>query len=933
MDLYHSLLTPDDLNDLIIKYKIPRDLYPLLPYEEFVIFELLDDAIGIYHWMFDFFGVRIPFSSFLLALIKHYRVHISQLGPLGLNKVITFEVLCRSLQIEPTKSGFVSIDRLAISDAMVWRHPDAAIDDPRPDAGSFNMADVRRLSAHVIKLRDMPKDGGLNCLCYIFWLLLLAFIIVFIFTVMGIHDFICLPEWTGAEVQEEPHFDVRPTLQRLPFYCTPPATANAVIPEHAPEDLAVSTPSSKIVVKAKASQKRKASTSGAALSHVAKCTRSALAQSSGRTTRPSLFVGDSDGESDGDDDACVEIPLVTPLHSAAVITPSRNQGRSSAAPTAEGSNTRDSWGKGIMVDDAVASYGGGSRPRPSSRHAPSFRDVFGDAIHTDFFPFSAGPYYATYPKDGVAGNCEFTQEDEMVRVESLSDDQLTAKMSVLHCMMMLHGGELLARYHRLNQSHHKYVLSTDSRLKDYKEKVASLTGLELQVSTLKKQVYGLNDKLATSDASFAKSKAKGKKRKKKIKSFSKSLDKLHYEVARLSAALNQATILKVERDEEILRLKATPLEFSFFFRGQFQGLVQKFLASDEFSRVQGELLSLAASAGFERGLSMHQTKDEFAAVLKKMVNFMPGAQDRLAEASPFVSQTDYAFLNKISKHATEPLSSGLLMLFLPVALEQNGEQVNAMVDGSDLEMADGTARSKSGSVFVQGVSRTLDDVTDLVEVRSGRVPFGPDDVVVALSAYEKGNGLDSSSTAVEEASINPFGVVSHPELTMLRVYIIVTYPTEFDFIMLSALFVAFSFLLLLVSSTDGLVLIPIDTSWLRNSRLWLLTLLTLLLLEAASPANSTSQSMALLDALNFNRMTYEYIFSSGLTRIILMPEPSSIASLPRHSIRSSPSFGMANVGPFAVSILVGASRMGCFSSASFRMNLLMAVSCKNTLRI
>ncbi|GKG43647.1 hypothetical protein Tco_0482740, partial [Tanacetum coccineum] len=80
------------------------------------------------------------------------------------------------------------------------------------------------------------------------------------------------------------------------------------------------------------------------------------------------------------------------------------------------------------------------------------------------------------------------------------------------------------------------------------------------------------------------------------------------------------------------------------------------LASDEFSRVQGEILSLAASAGFQRWLSMHQTKDEFATVLKKMVNFMPGAQDRLAEASPLVAQTDYYFLNKISEHATEPLS-------------------------------------------------------------------------------------------------------------------------------------------------------------------------------------------------------------------------------------------------------------------------------------
>nr|GFC63619.1 hypothetical protein [Tanacetum cinerariifolium] len=230
-------------------------------------------------------------------------------------------------------------------------------------------------------------------------------------------------------------------------------------------------------------------------------------------------------------------------------------------------------------------------------------------------------------------NDQFPTSRDMVRVESLPDNQLTMKMSVLYCMLISHGSELLARYCRLNQYHHEYVLSIDYKLKGYKEKVANMTGLELQVSALKKQG-----------------------RKKKIKSLTKSLDDLHTEVAHLSVALNQASILEVERDVEILQLKATPSEFSSFFRGQFQGLVQKLLASDEFSRVQGELPSLAASAGFERGLSMHWTKDEFAVVLKKMVNFMPGTHDRLVEASPLVAQTDYAFLNKISEHSTKPLS-------------------------------------------------------------------------------------------------------------------------------------------------------------------------------------------------------------------------------------------------------------------------------------
>ncbi|GJV65014.1 hypothetical protein Tco_1475842 [Tanacetum coccineum] len=97
----------------------------------------------------------------------------------------------------------------------------------------------------------------------------------------------------------------------------------------------------------------------------------------------------------------------------------------------------------------------------------------------------------------------------MVRIKALSFDQLTAKMSVLHCLMMSHGDELLARYHGLLQSNHEY--------------------------------------LSASDASFAKSKAKGKEMKKNIKSLTKSLDNLHAEVAYLFADLNWATILEAEK--------------------------------------------------------------------------------------------------------------------------------------------------------------------------------------------------------------------------------------------------------------------------------------------------------------------------------------------------------------------------------------------------
>ncbi|GKC19380.1 hypothetical protein Tco_1021530 [Tanacetum coccineum] len=479
--------------------------------------------------------------------------------------------------------------------------------------------------------------------------------------------------------------------------------ADLVIPDPTPEDLAAGTPSSKIVAKAEASQKRNPSTFGATSSHVAKRIRSALAQSSGSTTRPNLFVGD--GDKSDDDDACVKILLVTPLHSAAVIPSLGNQGGSSTAPTAEGSNLHDSRGKGVMVDDDAASSAGASRLRPSSGPAPSFRN---DAPYRSTFGVLTKEVFKDHAVCKTIAD-QFPTPREMVRVESLSDDQLTAKMSVLHCMMMSHGDELLARYRGLNLSYHEYVLSIDSRLKGYEEKVASLTG---------PRQMG--------------------RRGKKIKSLTKSVDNLYSEVARLSAALNQAT-----------------------------GLVQKFLASDEFSRVQGELLSLSGSAG-------------------------------LAEASPLVAQTNYTFLSKISEHATEPLSiiiqlepeklvrlanvpaSGEVHVSPPpkestvtpaskslelstnlnftafvVASEHNEEMVNVEVDTSAPKMTDDTATVKSGHAFVQGISVSLNDSMELVEVGSGYVSFGPNDVVVALSAHEKGDGLDPSFAVGEEAAANP----------------------------------------------------------------------------------------------------------------------------------------------------------------------------------
>nr|GEW07039.1 hypothetical protein [Tanacetum cinerariifolium] len=250
----------------------------------------------------------------------------------------------------------------------------------------------------------------------------------------------------------------------------PPAAADVAIPDPTLKDLAVGTPSVKVMAKAEAFKKRKASTFGSALSHVAKRTRLATAHSPGSTSCPSLFVQDTNDDESDNEDACFEIPLIIPIQYAATIPTKGNQSGGSVPSAIE-----DSRGKAIMSDAADAPSG----------------------------------------EDGVViGSYEFPTPGEMVWIESLSNDRLFGKMSVLHCLIMSYRGELLAQYNGLLKSH---------------------------------------------------AKTKGKDRKKKVKSLSKSLDHATAEVACLSSDLNQARNIEAKKDAEILRLRASPPMFASFF--------------------------------------------------------------------------------------------------------------------------------------------------------------------------------------------------------------------------------------------------------------------------------------------------------------------------------------------------------------------------------
>ncbi|GKD44527.1 hypothetical protein Tco_1269172 [Tanacetum coccineum] len=106
MHSYSSTMTAKDVKALAFKHNIPLDLHPVALTAEWTMDKLTDDFIGLYEQYFEFSGVRVPFSTLLLAVLDHFRVHISQLVPIGLTRLTLFELYCRSLHIVPSVNLF-----------------------------------------------------------------------------------------------------------------------------------------------------------------------------------------------------------------------------------------------------------------------------------------------------------------------------------------------------------------------------------------------------------------------------------------------------------------------------------------------------------------------------------------------------------------------------------------------------------------------------------------------------------------------------------------------------------------------------------------------------------------------------------------------------------------------------------------------------------
>ncbi|GJV93963.1 hypothetical protein Tco_1541776 [Tanacetum coccineum] len=101
-----STLTLKALKNFCDTYHIPDEVHPQIPTSNQTIHEMPAGKIGVYTRFFKYANFRLLLSTFLVNVLKHYRIHISQLSVISAAKVSHFEILCRVHGFDPTVGLF-----------------------------------------------------------------------------------------------------------------------------------------------------------------------------------------------------------------------------------------------------------------------------------------------------------------------------------------------------------------------------------------------------------------------------------------------------------------------------------------------------------------------------------------------------------------------------------------------------------------------------------------------------------------------------------------------------------------------------------------------------------------------------------------------------------------------------------------------------------
>ncbi|GJY82455.1 hypothetical protein Tco_0495831 [Tanacetum coccineum] len=152
------------------KFHILEEVHPVLPNQGDTMHERLAGKIRLYTRFFDFANFRLPLSSFLIDVLRHFHINISQLFVYGIAKVSHFENFFHVYGIIPTvglfrcfyvnskKNGWMSFNSFACPALFLWHTAKNVTRDPALVGADFNAQDYATFVAHPFLFQKFPKE-------------------------------------------------------------------------------------------------------------------------------------------------------------------------------------------------------------------------------------------------------------------------------------------------------------------------------------------------------------------------------------------------------------------------------------------------------------------------------------------------------------------------------------------------------------------------------------------------------------------------------------------------------------------------------------------------------------------------------------------------------------------------------------------------------
>nr|GEU58358.1 hypothetical protein [Tanacetum cinerariifolium] len=153
------VLTQKALDALCDKFHIPEEVHPVLPKQNDTMHEKPAGKIRLCTRFFDYANFRLPLSTFLVDVLRHFHINISQLFVIGAAKSgwMSFSKhsdnapVCYTKPLDSLKNWnnhFFWVDDFVCPASFPWHTAKHVTRDPDPAAADFNAQDYTTLVAY-----------------------------------------------------------------------------------------------------------------------------------------------------------------------------------------------------------------------------------------------------------------------------------------------------------------------------------------------------------------------------------------------------------------------------------------------------------------------------------------------------------------------------------------------------------------------------------------------------------------------------------------------------------------------------------------------------------------------------------------------------------------------------------------------------------------